>query len=426
MVSKTITINGTSLGTPVNLTLAFVPNSADFQNIVPIAWKVITLSDGDSISYNWTDTIGGCRADIDNNTGVVTAEEYTPVPVGRSADMLKDASKRPPVYYFTTPKPFGQQTARVMNRTNDYVNVGAGFITDYNLPNEEFNPIYVCPRVMDSTPVYVNYEPKLYLWASMDYVESELLDQSVTTTQSLWNQDVSKLTGTQITITVKRVNGVLVAEGPSGAGGKALAVAAAQVNRYRPRKMTRRTQSSVQASPLVYKADLAFANPGIVTSGVRAIVDHLAPEGYAFKFTTKGYDTEAQLEVTPPKQVASCNQAELDLIAAIDANKTIFGKAFIKAHSGATLLGNDHGLETWVDINPATLQWFGASQGAAETNAAFSGKDNEDLVKAANSNGNGNGNGDAAAADAPKADVEDSTPKFASVRRGGRRTIPTF
>ncbi|KAI9067900.1 hypothetical protein FKP32DRAFT_205705 [Trametes sanguinea] len=404
MVSKTITINGKSLGSSVNLALAFVPKNADFQKLVPIAWKVITLSDGDSFSYNWTDTIGACRADIDTNTGVATAEEYTPDPIGRTVDMLKDDTKRPPVYYFTTPQPFGQNTARVMNRTNGYVNIGAGFITNYNLPAEEFNQVYVCPQVMDDSAVYVNYEPILYLWASLDYTESELLDQSVMSIASLWHHDVSTLTGTQIAITVKRVNGVLVADGPSGAGAHSLADAA-------------------QATPLIYKADLAFANPGIVTSGVRAIVDHLVPQGYTFKFTTKGYDTEASLEVTPPKQVASCNQAELDLIAAINSNKTIFGKAFIKAHSGATLIASNSGLETWVDINPATLQWFGAGQGAADTDSNFVRKDDEDLVKAANGNGAAANDG---VAKAPKGDTVEDTPKFASVRRGGRRAIPAF
>ncbi|OSC97870.1 hypothetical protein PYCCODRAFT_1471512 [Trametes coccinea BRFM310] len=407
-VSKTITINAKGLGKPpVTLTLAYIPKNADFQTVVPIAWKVVTLSEGDSYSYNWTDIIGGCRADIDTSTGVVTPEEYAPIPVTRSADMLKDTSKRPAVYYFTTATPYGQQNARVMNRTKDYVDVGAGFITNYNQANEEFNPIYVCPHVMDSAPAYVNYDPMLYIWASLDYAESELLDQSVTSTQSLWNQDVSKLTGPQITINVKRVNGVLVAEGPSARGGKGRVVPA----------------------PLVYKADLAFAYPTIVASGVKAIVDHLAPQGYSFKYTTKGYDTEAELEITLPPNVASCNQAELDLIAAIDANKTIFGKAFIKGHSGAILVAKDLGLETWIDINPATLQWYGAGPGDTNTNAAFDGKNKEDIVRAAQESVSAaNGNGAASsgeAADAPSAEIED-TNKFASVRRGGRRSIPAF
>ncbi|KAL7279493.1 LOW QUALITY PROTEIN: hypothetical protein ACG7TL_007336 [Trametes sanguinea] len=409
---------------PVTLTLAYIPKNADFQTVVPIAWN-----------------IGGCRADIDTSTGVVTPEEYAPIPVTRSADMLKDTSKRPAVYYFTTATPYGQQNARVMNRTNDYVDVGAyhltvlrkppsvdvsamlGFITNYNQANEEFNPIYVCPHVMDSAPAYVNYDPMLYIWASLDYAESELLDQSVTSTQSLWNQDVSKLTGPQITINVKRVNGVLVAEGPSARGGKGRVVPAAQAS----------------AVPVVYKADLAFANPSIVSSGVTAIVGRLVPLGYTVKYTTKashspqhrgGYDTEAHMEITLPSHVPSCNQAERDLINAIDSSKTIFGKAFIKGHSGAAQVANERGLETWIDINPATLQWFGAGQGDANTNAAFDGKDNEEIVKAAQEStpaatANGNGNANSGEADAPTAEVED-TNKFASVRRGGRRAIPTF
>lgn len=71
----------------------------------------------------------------------------------------------------------------------------------------------------------------------------------------------------------------------------------------------------------------------------------------------QGYDSVARLELTLPPTV-SCNKAELDTIAAIAANPTIYGKAFIKSHSGAALISANNGLETWIEVNPASRQWF--------------------------------------------------------------------
>ncbi|CDO74893.1 hypothetical protein BN946_scf184461.g5 [Trametes cinnabarina] len=69
-----------------------------------------------------------------------------------------------------------------------------------------------------------------------------------------------------------------------------------------------------------------------------------------------------ELEVVLPQNIG-CNQAELDLIDANEANKNIFGKVYIKGHSGAVLLTIDSGLQTWTDINPASQQWFGVNAG---------------------------------------------------------------
>lgn len=46
------------------------------------------------------------------------------------------------------------------------------------------------------------------------------------------------------------------------------------------------------------------------------------------------------------------------MIAAINASPTIYGKAFIKSHSGVTLISAHDGMETWLEVNPASHHWF--------------------------------------------------------------------
>ncbi|CDO74291.1 hypothetical protein BN946_scf184666.g1 [Trametes cinnabarina] len=82
-ISKTITITGVrgKLGVPVDLTFAFIPSNADFDKAVPIVWKALTLNEGDAISYDWTDLIGGCRAIVDDDTSLVSPCEYCAIPL---------------------------------------------------------------------------------------------------------------------------------------------------------------------------------------------------------------------------------------------------------------------------------------------------------------------------------------------------------
>ncbi|CDO68420.1 hypothetical protein BN946_scf184837.g3 [Trametes cinnabarina] len=352
-ISKTITITGVrgKLGAPVHLTLAFIPSSADFDKVVPIAWKVLTLNEGDSISYDWTDLIGGCRAVIDDDTSKVSPREYAAIPIRKSSDLTKDTSKRPPVYEFSNPpSSIAVPKARVMNRTNGPVHIGAGFITDEGQQTEEaFNPVFVCPQVPDVSPAYVDYDAHLYIWASLDFTESEMLTDSVLSTASLWDGDLAKITGKQISIKVSRISNVVVVDGP-------------KVSKSAPAQGFVTTADAAPQSgssaAVTYKANLAFATPNLLSVGVNAIVEGLLPKGYSFfKAITKGYDTDAELEVVLPQNI-SCNQAELDLIDAIEANKNTFGKAYIKGHSGAVLLATNNGLQTWTDINPASQHWF--------------------------------------------------------------------
>ncbi|KAI0637514.1 hypothetical protein C8Q77DRAFT_371929 [Trametes polyzona] len=339
--SKTITIEGGALGGPCDLTLAFVPPNADFNSITPIAWKVFTLNDNGSFSWSWNDALAASRAVIDTNTGLVAADQYTPISRGQTTDLLLDRSKRPPEHYFTTPVTYQHQQARVMNRTGGYVDVGAGFITDLDGPNEEMNPVIVLRRLADQSPGFVNYTPVLKLWASLDYEESQLLDGSIHNVQPLWEGTLSQITGPLVNITVKRVDGMLVADGP-------LSLGPVPASSPFPPAHNR---------PYTYTVELVFDNPSIVVEGVTGIVNELMSLGYQAKFTQKGHDPEGALELTLPP-IVSCYKAELDTIAAIEAKPTPYGKAYIRSHSGAMLVAAHNGFQRWVDISPGSLGWF--------------------------------------------------------------------
>ncbi|KAI8986671.1 hypothetical protein BD414DRAFT_536591 [Trametes punicea] len=428
VITKDIVISAGDLkNQPVKITLAFIPPTADFTKVVPIAWRVFDLSDNATFNWTWNNILGACHADIDSDTGVVTPGEYTSLPIGDTSDLHVDITKRPPVYWFTDPSPFGQQTARVVNRTGSYADIGGGFIVNSGQSNEDIEPVLVCRSVPDGNSAYVNYTPILKLWVSLDYEESELLDVSIKDVPPLWQGDVSRITGKTVTINVKRDdNGSIVVDGPKGA-------------------VLEKTPG-LAPHTLVYKVDLAFAVPGLVSEGVRAIVKQLAGKGYTFRSTTKGYDTETQLILTLPETV-SCNQAEFDMVGAIEASPSIYGKAFVKGHSGAALLSSDDDIEKWVEINPASPQWFGATQSGAGKSAAFDGTNGQAFDKAANKNVGGkrtNGtasgflaaagkqnskvsaapdSGTAASGGEPAAIPEDV--KFRSIRRGGgRRSTP--
>ncbi|KAI0771665.1 hypothetical protein BD413DRAFT_613164 [Trametes elegans] len=354
-IEKTITIKAGTLGSPCSLTLGFVPkDAAIWDTVTPIAWKVITLKDNGTFTWTWNNVFGGIHAVIDPDTGVVEADEYTPIAIGQTSDMLLDRTKRPPQYTFSAPTTFQGQGARIMNRTGGLADIGAGWITNLDKPGEAIDLALVSRRVNDASPAYANFQPLLYLWASLDYEESELLDSSVTDVKPLWSGDLSKITGKQITITVKRENGTLVADGPSaGAPSKAI-------------------EFALSPKTYTYTAELAFSEPALVSEGLNAIVKGLASQGYfPAKVTQKGYDTEAHLQLTLPESV-SCNRAEKDLTAAIEKQPFLIGKAFIKAHSGFRFISASQEIEKWAEVNPASAQWFDVTEAVAvEGNSAF-------------------------------------------------------
>ncbi|KAI0655322.1 hypothetical protein C8Q70DRAFT_438622 [Cubamyces menziesii] len=140
----------------------------------------------------------------------------------------------------------------------------------------------------------------------------------------------------------------------------------------------------------------------------------------------QGSDTEAHLELRLPQKV-SCNEAELAVIAAIDANTTVYGKAFVEGHSGAALLKSEKNFETWVVINPASPHWFGITKDGPS--AAFNGANREAFSKVTSKEPNDNSNGDGNDEDEKELDVAAPVKgkgRLGSVRDEERRGLSSF
>ncbi|KAI0333393.1 hypothetical protein GY45DRAFT_1368392 [Cubamyces sp. BRFM 1775] len=408
-IQKTISITADNLDQEVNLMMAFVPSTVDYETVVPIAWQVFSLTGTDSQSWTWNNVSAGCRAIIDPNTANVTSREFQQINVGRTSNMTQDKSVRPPVYKFSAPTTYTGKNARVVNQSGAYADIGAGFVTD---SGNTFNTVLVNRRVAHTAAAFVDYDPVLTIWATADYAEDQLLDSDVVAIPTLWTGNLSKMTGAQVRLGVSRDKDTgaitIKLQGQGQAPPSAFQVSAAPAT--------------------VYKVDLAFASPGLVANGVRDIAKLLTSKGYSLKATSKGFDTEAHIELRLPQKV-SCNEAELAVIAAIDANQTVYGKAFIKGHSGAALLSAETSFESWIDINSASPQWFGISTKDGPSDA-FNGT-NGDAFAEANPEESADDAGDNVEDDEePEPEVvapvkAKGNGKFGSVRGGSRRGIPS-
>ncbi|CDO78209.1 hypothetical protein BN946_scf184701.g7 [Trametes cinnabarina] len=227
---KRISVAG-NLNGSIDLTLAFISPDADFSKIVPLAWKVFTLTDGGTsvlkspigstlnrsaphadtctevYNFPWSNIIGGCYAKMDSGTQVVSGHGYTQIPNGHSCSLLKDHSP---------PTELRQRKIQLVNRSRESADICGGFITDCNEPNEAFHPVVVFSEVLDQNPICLDYAPILHIWATLDFAQSQKLDESVTWIPPLWKGDLSKIgpADSEVSFTVKRVNGALVVEGP--------------------------------------------------------------------------------------------------------------------------------------------------------------------------------------------------------------------
>ncbi|KAL1938618.1 hypothetical protein VTO73DRAFT_11433 [Trametes versicolor] len=425
---STIQIIGGKLGEPCSITLAFMPKDGnlkvDFKTVFPLAWKVIKdLKDGDEFKFDWTNVFAASRAVIDHDDTVKTCEISKAIAVRETTALRVGSDEK---YWFTDPIPYPYDRARVMNRTDRKVDIGAGFLVD-----EAMNTVLVQLGV-DRSPANVDYVPTLKIWADLDFAESELLERRVNDVQPIWEGTLTDFDG-RIPVIVKRKNGRIIADGPS------LSITG---NTNSP--LLKQLSANFHQST-TYSVDLAFASSALVTEGVRSIVNSLPPMKYIVKTIQKGCGYEARIELTLQETV-SCSTAEKDMISAINASPTIYGKAFIKSHSGVTLISANDDMETWLEINPASHHWFNVGS-EQDGNTAFNGTNAESFAKANAAEVNGSGANGAAEPVEVKAvmregstvpsdedesvknsDITAALPdetKFRSIRRngGGRRAL---
>ncbi|OJT11706.1 hypothetical protein TRAPUB_11768 [Trametes pubescens] len=346
--SLTFTLDPSFKG-PCSLTLGFVPDAPEtFESMHPVAWKVFEIKGNNSQTVVWNDNLAGCRATVDKSY-VVTAHEYISIPPGHFSNLSLDKSTpTEPLYTFSPPEPFGgdrNTQVRVGSVTKTTTEeFGTGFVITDDDNKETMEPVLTTDALQHGETVYINYIPQLKVWVDLNYKQAEILDKSVKKKQVVWEADLSKLKDSRVQIWIKR--------DPSGdIKGTTDSLITLQHQTVTPQGLN---CPCIQA---IYTANLTFVLPGLVGDGLRAIIDNLSNMAYtATKTVYKGYDTEATLTLSlPPSK--NCNQAEQDMIRAI-GNACVYGQAFIKAHSGAICLTINNGRETWMEINPASPQWF--------------------------------------------------------------------
>ncbi|EIW53041.1 uncharacterized protein TRAVEDRAFT_53458 [Trametes versicolor FP-101664 SS1] len=350
VITKTLTFSlDPKFNGPCTLTLGFAPVTQDVnENMYPVAWKVFELNaQNNTKTILWNNDLAGGHAVVDAQD-VVTAPVYIRIPPGYSTELHKDNTASPPLYSFSSIKPFGKpnnKQCRVVNVTSSVESIAAGFVTSNSAQGgrEEMEIVLVANAVQDNKSVFIDHVPTLTVWANLNvhYKESEFLDRTMGNIPIVWRADLSKLSGNNTTITISRdLDGNI-----KGTGGGA----SYYYDSFEP------TQTPNQA---IYTANLTFAVPALVDESLRAIVDELSAMSYTTtKTITNGYDTEASLTLTLT-QGKSFNQAQQDIISAIK-NVGMYGKAFVNGHSGAICVASSNGSEKYLAINPASDKWFG-------------------------------------------------------------------
>ncbi|KAI0664319.1 hypothetical protein C8Q70DRAFT_1049816 [Cubamyces menziesii] len=288
------------------------------------------------MTWKWTDAAVACRIDVDSNNDLCACREYQPIEIRQTCNLEPQGSS----YQLSEAISYTGPNARVVNLTGRLVDIGAGFATDLGKDEEYVRPVMVYRRVANSLGVSVNYTPVLKVWATAEYDERQLITGNISSLPELWSGDLSTITGPDVPLIVSR-------DKSTGKITVTLQGSATPPLPDAPRPQT------------VFKADLAFAAPELVADGVRAIGNLLINKGYSLKtFSKAGSNTEIHIDLTLPQNV-NCNEAELHVLAALQASPTVHGKAFIKDRSGVTLLNSSPGLESWAEINPASPQWYG-------------------------------------------------------------------
>ncbi|KAJ8473752.1 hypothetical protein ONZ51_g7684 [Trametes cubensis] len=310
------------------------------------------------MTWKWTDAAVACRIDVDSNNDLCACREYQPIEIRQTCNLEPQGSS----YQLSEAISYTGPNARVVNLTGRLVDIGAGFATDLGKDEEYVRPVMVYRRVANSLGVSVNYTPVLKVWATAEYDERQLITGNISSLPELWSGDLSTITGPDVPLIVSR-------DKSTGKITVTLQGSATPPLPDAPRPqvcagtLTLRHVLAAHMPPLwpqtVFKADLAFAAPELVADGVRAIGNLLINKGYSLKtFSKAGSNTEIHIDLTLPQNV-NCNEAELHVLAALQASPTVHGKAFIKDRSGVTLLNSSPGLESWAEINPASPQWYG-------------------------------------------------------------------
>ncbi|KAI0777270.1 hypothetical protein BD413DRAFT_676463 [Trametes elegans] len=346
------------IGDDVSLMLCFTPPTPElFIKQFPVAWRVTTLSaKGRSVlEATWTSTLGFCMPQIGGNSRIVSSGTYTPINVGEVTTLTVNKNAKPPVYYFTDPVALpGTDNVQAINKCGHPSTIGLGFITDVGTTDETMSPILTWDEVGNGLTVTGEFTPVLRAYVALKYQASDIIRGEIRSHTPIWEKNLLSLApDTVIHISKDPMGGYVARTGGVKAQDTPLVPSVGWKNR-------------------LYRADLAFASPKIALQAARAVGEHLSNKSYTVKFIYKDGDEEAQVELALPRGV-SCQQAEREMLAALEDDPLVAHRAQIKGHSGQVLLAAAGTYAQWSNINPATVGWYTTGKDNAITTRSVNG-----------------------------------------------------
>ncbi|CAL1700099.1 unnamed protein product [Somion occarium] len=397
MTTRTLTFKSSDLGENANLVLCFatsetidaVPGTRVDANGLkakqyPIAWKTATLSAHgySSLTTTFVNSPGFCSAQIGGRR-VVTAGNYVPIQVGQETTLNVETNVRPPVFYFSDPTSIIGDIVKATNLTGQAANIGLGFITDAEQPNETMIPTSVFRNVPNGLSILDTFTPLLRAYIDIgNYTEGQLIDRDLSNVQPVWEGDLLSL---QPETTIVLQGSVVPVQPRLNLNATVINTTHDQV----PPVVVHLPKVEIERRERVYTATLAFALAENVVQGVKYIAEQLINKNYQVKFTYTEGSTFAVLVLTLPYGT-SCDQAERELLSVMESHlrtplspksngtfnsginstgsnghgffdgndSTLRPRISIKGRSGSQVVSAGENFSYWVEINPASNEWF--------------------------------------------------------------------
>ncbi|OCH93232.1 hypothetical protein OBBRIDRAFT_832762 [Obba rivulosa] len=372
MTTRTLTFKSTDLGENVNLMLCFAPRPGGnlSAKCYPIAWRVAHLAakGRSSVTATYANNLAFAKIQVDGSS-LVYASNYVPIAPGQQTTLETDSSVNPPTYYFDDPISIGGISVEAKNGTGQSADIALGFIENLGEPNEIMDPAMIYKNVVNGQSITADFVPIVRAYVNMNYSQNQILQPDIQNATPIWEGNLWNMqpfTNLEVYrnerggVSIRQIEDVNIThrvefvttqmDGLNGIDGTN------GINRLSIPSVPD-VQFGTGNGKKVYTASLAFASTDQVVSGVKALADRLMSNGYYIKFTYKEGSTDAELELALP-QNASCDQAEKDMLAAIDAQVKISERVCIRSRGGALMVSAGDNFAYWVDINPASTEWY--------------------------------------------------------------------
>ncbi|EMD31820.1 hypothetical protein CERSUDRAFT_100052 [Gelatoporia subvermispora B] len=394
MTTRTLTFKSTDLGENVNLMLCFAAPSGDWSaSSSPIAWRVTTLAakGRSAMTATYANNLAFARTQVDGGS-LVYASNYVPISPGQHTTLRMDDTVTPPTYFFEDPTSIPGISVEAKNGTGQVTDIALGFIENLGEPNEIMDPALVYKNIGSGQSVTVDFVPIVRAYVNVNYSQNQMLRADIQHASLVWEGnlwDMQPFTTFEVYrnerggISVRQVNTVNVThrtevitrevDSFNGVNGSTVMNGMNSMNGVNSfhRLSVYSVPDSFESKKL-YTVSVAFASADQVVSGVKTLIDRVMSNGYFIKFTYKEGSTDAQLEFSLPQGV-SCDQAEKELLAAIDAQAKPSERACIRCRGGALMVSGGEHFAYWVDISPASTEWYVSGKNTLVSGAGMAG-----------------------------------------------------